>query len=233
MARVKMLTVDVTDVIGSTDELARAGEGLGAAVVDAINDTAEGAYRLASGSILDGVNLSETYLRRNLALERATEKNPVAEIVAPTGRAFVANLSHYTSAPGQVTAPVTWTDARIGERMGQIGPGGFPWTSRKGDAARGIPAGRKQAGRSVQVRRGNQRVIGPAFTLPGKPKDGDGNPILFHRVRGARRRIEALYGPSVYQLFNVTKEAIAGQVEEDLAERVASAAEEFLERALA
>lgn len=70
----------------------------------------------------------------------------------------------------------------------------------KGDALRGIAAGRKQAGVSVKVARGARKKMRGAFLVPlraGNVSGGNGMGVF---VRKGKEIIH-LYGPSQYQLF--------------------------------
>jgi len=70
----------------------------------------------------------------------------------------------------------------------------------KGDALRGIAAGRKQAGVSVKVARGARKKMRGAFLVPlraGNVSGGNGMGVF---VRQGKEIIH-LYGPSQYQLF--------------------------------
>ena len=70
----------------------------------------------------------------------------------------------------------------------------------KGDALRGIAAGRKQAGVSVKVARGARKKMRGAFLVPlraGNVSGGNGMGVFVRQGK----EIMHLYGPSQYQLF--------------------------------
>lgn len=92
----------------------------------------------------------------------------------------------------------------------------------KGDALRGIAAGRKAAGVSVRVsRKGKRETMPGAFLMPlraGKVDGGNGMGV-FGRWKG---KLEHFYGPSPDQLFRRWKVEAAPDVKRMLAEAYAS-----------
>jgi len=198
---------------------------LGRFVVGAINDTADSAYELGRKRMLRGINLTDEYVQRKMQVQHATEKKPTATITAFGGRGFLTGLSHYGALQGH--KDVTWTNREIAG-FTKFGP--WPgWTRRTGNQALGIPVDRKASGIGVEVVKGRRKKIGPAFAIPGK-KDADGNQVVFRRDVGGK--VEALTGPSVYQLFRVAAGQISGQVGEDLEQAVIDAAERRLREEL-
>lgn len=205
MARPSAFTVkvDVTAVTHLADKLVRmTPERMGALLVDAVNETAVSAYELSRKAILRGINLTDSYVQEHMRVERATTNNPVATITVLGGKPHITGLSHYGAM--QETQPVAQ-----------------PKRS-KGDTKRGIPAGQKAAGVSVEVVRGRRKHIEHGFTLPGR-QDRDDNPLVFTRNKSGT--IKSRLGPSVYQLFRVAGEAIESQVYADLEQAVRNAAE--------
>jgi hypothetical protein len=182
---------------------------MGAALVDAVNETAASAYEMSRRAIISGINLSDHYVQWHMRVDPATINNPVATITAFSDRAYLTGLSHYGAM--QETQPVEQPKRA------------------KGDAKRGIPAGQKASGMSVEVVRGNRKPIEHAFTLPGK-EDRDGNPLVF--TRDKNNRIKSRLGPSVYQLFRVVGAEIENQVHDDLEQAVRGAAETYLLKSL-
>lgn len=75
----------------------------------------------------------------------------------------------------------------------------------KGDALRGIAAGRKQAGVSVNVT-GSRKKMPGAFLIPLKNGNGFG---LFTRTGPARNQVEHHYSLSVNQMFKKLKPALS------------------------
>lgn len=220
------ITINTDPLVAFGDRLSRlTPEQLGSYVVDAINETVDSAYELGRQRILNGINLTDEYIRRKMQVEHATAKKPTASIVAFGGRAFMTNLSHYGAM--QETKNVNWSNSRI-QLMG-IEFGRWPgWTKRTGNAALGIPVDQKAKGRSVEVIKGRRKTIKPAFGIPGKV-DADGAPVVFRRDGD---KVKALTGPSVYQLFRVAAEQIEDQVAGDLEQSVIDVAERRLREEL-
>lgn len=220
--------IDVKQITGLADKLgAMTPEAVGGLMVDAINDTADSAYELSRKAILKGVNLTDSYVQSHMHVERATTKNPKAEIVAYGGKGHTTSLSHYGAM--QLTKPVNWTNERIvadGHRLSDKWPG---WVRRTGDEPRGIAYGEKTAGVSVQVTAVRKTLkTGKAIIMPGI-QDSEGNDMLFKRISGSGRKkskLQSLQGPSVYQLFRVAGAEIENQVYGDLERAVVDAAEQ-------
>ena len=87
----------------------------------------------------------------------------------------------------------------------------------RGDAMRGIAAGRKQAGISVSVGQKGRRQMPGAFMVPrraGTVAGGNGMGI-FIRVGPGRKDIEHLYGPSVDQVFSGVIVRISAEIADD------------------
>lgn len=215
------ITIDIDPLTALADRLAGlSAEQVGKIVVGAINQTADSAYELGRKTILQGINLTDSYVQRRMQVEHATEQKPTAAIVAFGGRGNLTSLSHYGAM--QLTESVNWSNERIQAAGHKFGP--WPgWTRRTGNSAIGIAEGSKAAGRSVEVVTGRRKKMGPAFAIPGKT-DNDGNLIVFRRKKGSDT-IEALTGPSVYQLFRVAAGQIEDRVSDDLAQSVIDVAE--------
>jgi hypothetical protein len=164
-------------------------------------------YILSQDRMLSGINLSKAYADRRMELNPAKDRENIkAEIVAKGGGAYMTALSHYS--PEQLRKPV-----KNSKRS-------------KGDSARGIPAGQKTAGVSVEVLLGVRTTLktSRAFLHPTK-KDSEGNPLIFKRVGGStktgRDQLARLLGPSVYQLFAFAIKAIDETTADTLQKRVA------------
>jgi hypothetical protein len=203
----------------------------------AVNEAAEGAYVSARKTLLRGINLTETYVIDRMEFRPAKAgKIPVAEIVAPVGRKYLTNLSHY----GAMQAPtgVNWTNEKIQREIIDEGKGRwaksrneqapYVWHRRDGDDKRGIVAGKKADKMTVEVVRGSRKSAGTKFTMPGKT-DREGNQLVFRRDG---KKVTALTGPSVYQLFRNAIPRIEDDVGTDLERRVIEAAERALTEAL-
>lgn len=220
-----MATVDVRPVLDLADLIGKlGGERLGEVVVESLNEAGESAYELSQKRILRGVNLTEEYVKRRLEKTKATKGRPT--YVIESAGSNTTSLGHYGALVNR--EPVNWTNDRI-KRFGPW-PG---WTRRQGDD--------KQAGVSVEVTRGNRKELGGSnkpFIIPGgKFKDKSGNPLIFRgtgnpgRSKGEsrpghparkkpRQAIEALYGPSVYQLFRSTIPLVRDEIEDDIENRL-------------
>jgi len=210
---------------------------LGERLIDTLNEVAESAYELSRRTITTDINLTDAYVQRRMELKPATSSKPTAEIVAPFGKKNLTNLSHYGAEVGE-TKPVNWSNQRIIREVfkGQEKFGPWPgWARRKGTEHMGIPEDRKAYKMVAEVTRGKRTSIGKKFTIPGK-RDTEGNPLVFQRIgpggKSGKGRIEALYGPSVYQLFRVAAERIEERVGDDLRDAVIDAAERAFEEAL-
>lgn len=221
------IKIDVSELEGLADKLAGlTPEAVGALMVDAINETADGAYNLARKTMLGGINLTDSYIQRKMKVEHATTSKPEASIVAFGGKGFTTGLSHYGAM--QSTKGVNWSNERI-KAAGHIF-GKWPgWTRRTGNEPLGIAVNSKASGKSVEVVRGSRKKMGPIFSIPGK-KDNDGNLILFRNTGG--KKVQALTGPSVYQLFRVAAGTIEDEVYGDMRQRVIDAAERQFEKEL-
>lgn len=77
----------------------------------------------------------------------------------------------------------------------------------KGNPKLGIPAGRKQAGLSVHVRR--RTKLGKAFFLPGTQ-------AAFIRTDAGKNDIKPIFGPSVAQVFGWIKPKLATDIMPEL-----------------
>lgn len=202
-------------------------EQLGALTVDAINTAAESAYELSRKTMLRTINLTDAYVQDKMQLESATAKSPTATITALGGkRADMTSLSHYGAM--QESKAVNWSNARI-QAMGKKFGKWSGWTRRTGFAALDIAADRKADGKSVEVTRGSRKRMGSQFSLAGK-KDREGNLLIFRRDNAGK--IQALMGPSVYQLFRAAATDIEGQVADDLEATLIEMADKALQRAI-
>lgn len=207
------------------------GADLGEAVRTAINETTESAYKLSRETILRGINLTEGYVERRMETRLATKNKTSSEIVALGGKKYLTNLSHYGARTSD-TNPVKFSNEWIAQnvRPNRIVKGplrrkprpGDPWATRDGSEPRGIPAGQKAYKMSAEVVKGARKSIGKKFILSPKIKDTEGNPLVFSREGS---RIDALYGPSVYQLFRSTIPLVIEGVGDELERNVLNFAE--------
>ena len=170
-----------------------AGKTIATAQYRAINQVAAKTMTRARRAITSQVRLSASYVRERMTLQRANREKPSAVIRA---RQRPTRLATYGAA--QLT--------RVAAEAG-------------GDALRGIPAGRKQAGVSVGVKKsGGRKKMRGAFLVPLRAGNvGGGNGLgVFVRTGPARRDIKHLYGPSVDQLFNGVAETLTPEIETEL-----------------
>lgn len=155
------------------DQFPVAADTAGAA---AANEVAEQVEIEAARDITQELNLPASYIRAKFLTRKAKRLGDIAIVAA---RKRPTRLARY--AAEQITAPAP---------------------RAKGDTMRGIPAGRKQAGITVKVKRagGRSKPIRDAFFLPlraGKVDGGNGMGV-FTRFGN---KIEQEYGPSPDQLF--------------------------------
>ena len=170
-----LIKVDTAQLEALARRFGLAGEQVAKVQSRAINRVAEKANTRSRRAIVSQVALTDNYVRDRMSLSKATESRPVAVIAA---RRRATTLATYGAK--QITA-----SAR----------------RAKGDARRGIAAGRKQAGISVLVGRakGRKKMAG-AFFMPlraGNEAGGNGMGV-FIRQGGT---IVHKYGPSVDQVF--------------------------------
>jgi hypothetical protein len=193
--------IDTRAIEGLAADLSKlSGEALGRATILAVNDVADRAYS-SSVKGMRGINLEESYITSKMQVVHATDLvNPSAEIIA---RGDLTILGHF--------------DPR---QLAQSAPGA------KGDPSRGIGAGQKQAGITVEVTRGKRKSFAKAFTMTLL---GSGKTGVFIREGG---RIKHLYGPSVYSLFRYQVEGSLEQIADDLLGSVSRRVDEAVQKAL-
>ena len=146
--------------------------------------------------ITSRVRLTPSYVRERMAVQHAT--------------------------PSSLTAIIK---ARVrGTRLATYGAKQLTRAAKtaKGDAIRAIPAGKKQAGVSVGVKRdrGRSKMRG-AFMVPlkrGKEVAGSNGMGVFLRIGKGRKDIKHLYGPSVDQAFRWVIDDTIGAVRADMRE---------------
>ncbi|MEN9317356.1 MAG: hypothetical protein RIS35_3749 [Pseudomonadota bacterium] len=224
------IKVDATAVNELAQRLGEiSSESLGERLVDTVNEVAKSAYELSRDTITADMNLTDSYIRRRMELREATKARPTAEIIASGARVDITGLGHYGAL--QLSKTARWSESDGAERGIAVGP--WPlWEPRRGDPARRIGPGEKAAGIRVEVRRGNAKPIRRAFTIPGIVHTSDGSPVVFEgtgapgRLKEGEKRktprqgVQALYGPSVYQLFRVAAGRIEDRVSGELRDAV-------------
>lgn len=246
MARQRIFDVkiDVAQIEALKDRLGQIDPSeLGKALVETLNEVTEQTYDLSRKHILSSVNLDDPYIRSRIEVKPATSVSPKAEIVATGEGKMTTGLGHY--GPYQLRQGVNWTNSRIQAMGKKIGP--WPnWELREGDSGRGISAGEKQAGVTVSVKPGSRKKVkGQVFTIPGIDHI-DGSPVLFRGTgetgggrskmdrgrKAPRQKAEALYGPSVYQLFATAAKEIYSDVADNLERAVLERAEKEILKVL-
>lgn len=194
------ITVDAADVAGLAEHLGRTDDPqvLGRAALRAVNSVAGTAYTDARTKMNSRINLPDSYLQERMQVVEATDPlRPMAKVVA---RARATTLTQYGAR--QIVAPVRWPNSRIADKIATLGanprkPGALlAWKERTGDPSRGIEPDMKAAGVAVEVTRNSPKPIGYAFFITGR----NSNRLVVERV-GKGKKVRALYGPSVHQLF--------------------------------
>lgn len=212
------IKLDASKVDGLGEKLAAFdGDKLGAAIVETLNDVTKETYDLSRRSILRGINLDNAYVAEKFTVENATAKKPEASIIASGSE--LTNLSRYGAV--RYTQPVKHPKRA------------------KGDKGRGYAPGQKADGMAAEVTRGAPKSIGKKFVIPGKT-DTSGNLIVFRgtgrtgagrdpRRKTQRQGVQAVLGPSVYQLFRETAGMLQDEIADNLENAIVNRAEkEFL-----
>lgn len=241
MGKLFSININVSEIEALRDRLGDLDPAaFGYEIVSTLNRVTSETYDLARTRMIAGINLDDQYVQSRMQVRPATNAKPIAEIVALGDRKMMTGLGHYGAL--QLGRDTRW-ETEDGPSMGyKIGP--WPrWEPRRGDPGRNLSAGEKQDGFQVEVKRGNQKRMPRAFTIPGK-QHSDGSPVLFYGTgkpgRGkmdrnrkqSRQGVESLYGPSVYQLFRYTADRIYEGVTDNLEASIVEAAERELQRAI-
>lgn len=224
---VKVDVAEVTrlaDGLGSLDAAA-----FGRVATGAVNTVAEQAFKDARQKMIAGISLTETYLDDRMTFTPATES--IAPVATVTARKRHTSLTTYNAK--QLTQPVKYPNGSFTAGKMYKNPrkaGAFlPWKPRTGDESRGIPVDMKGAGVSVEVTRGAPKPISYAFVIQGR----NGNKLVVERVPGTKRKVEVLYGPSVYQLFRAALTTdFLENVSERLSKTVVTLSAEEIKKAL-
>lgn len=223
------VTVSVSAVEALASRIDGAAEVLERSSFRGINRVANKAKNEARRRVLSQVNLTTGYVHDRLAMVPAQAERPHATIVA---RTRPTRLMTYGGRLVTAHAP-----------------------RARGDRLRGIPAGQKAAGVSVQVKRGGPRKLLPgAFLIPlraGKEKGGNDFGIFIRpgsaahveakRTPGVRigkhrwggGKLRHLYGPSVDQIFRRMIPDLLPQIQEDLDAIIVQEIETEIRRVLA
>lgn len=212
--------------IGNKEALLKVAEEFGIAanvvaktIYRAINSVAAKTATRSRREVVGRVNLTQSYVRDRMILNRATSAKQSAEI---KGRQRPTRLATYLAK--QVMRPQDKERAR--ERPA------------KGDPLRGIPPGKIQSGISVSVLRGSGRKVvagGKSFFVPLRAgKEGFANGMgVFTRTGTGRKDIKQRYGPSVDSVLGRVFERIYPEVATDLEAAIERQAKYEFAKALA
>lgn len=225
MAKVSALKLDTWKIDGLSEKLAGIQpERLGDVLVGTLNEVGERAYKLSRADITRTINLKESYVDRLVTEEKATKNRPVYEITAEFN---ATNVSHYGAV--RLQKQVNWTNSQILAKRGKFDEKWPGWVERKGTRQLGIAPNKKQAGASVAIKKGARIAAGEWFSIPGR-KDKDGKPLVFRQNAGGK--VEAVIGPSPYQLFRRTIKDLSDQIFDDLEKSILDGAEREILRNL-
>jgi hypothetical protein len=201
------LTVDSAQVEGLADRLGRVvGREFGLACQTAVNEVTLRFDREAQQGMTADIALTPAYVRSKTDVVLAERPvNPRSEIRV---RGDLTILGRFPLQ--QLTQPAR--------------------TRAKGDPARGIPAGQKQAGVKATIRRSAPAAREKWFTMRLRAGAGPGaNVGVFVRQTGSDRP-KHIYGPSPYSLFRFQVESRIGSVEDDLQRTALTRTAEIVER---
>lgn len=230
---------------------------LGSASTAAVNQVAERAFSESRRRMLSRVNLTPDYVRERMDLEPAQDSSrPTATIIAfrAGGRrkgVRPVNLRQYRPIYEVVRArpnpsgrkTFTMRDGRqatfpIGQNP-RAPAKKLPYVLRTGSPALGIPVGQKPGNLSVEVLKGQRKVIKPKGTfgafLQTMPS---GETLVMRRTnknggKDKKGDIEALYSLSVWQLFRNAAAEVVPLVRKDLEETVGDAVTDAVNKAFA
>lgn len=160
--------------------------------VTAINKAASQARSLARQGIAKQVNLTSYYINQHLKISSPATSSRLEAVISAEVRGVLLNRFDGL----QVTTNVK-----------------HPSRSR-GDRLRGIPAGKKSRGATVQVKKHGSRKFLPAFYLPLKNGNGVNGMALAVRTGKGKKAIKVLSGPSVSQVFQTVKDDVSPEVQE-------------------
>lgn len=211
MARTRSfsLTVSVSPVEALAGRLGRlSGTAFGLAAKTAVNDVAVRFEGEALRGMTADIGLTAAYVRSKTDVKLADRLlNPRAEVT--TGGALTI-LGRYP--------------------LQQLTQAASP--KAKGDPARGIPAGRKQAGVRVAIRRSAPAARDKWFTMRLRSGREPGENIgVFVRATG-RAKPKHIYGPAPYSLFRHQIETHIAEVEDDLQRTAMRSVVDLVERTL-
>lgn len=202
------LTVETSKVEGLADRMGRvSGSAFGLAAKSSVNEVALRFEADALRGMTADIGLTAAYVRSKTDVKLAESTlNPRAEVT--TGGALTI-LGRY---PLQ---QLTQSASRA-----------------KGDPARGIPAGRKQAGVRVGIKRSAPAAREKWFTMRLRAGAAPGENVgVFVRATG-RPKPKHIYGPAPYSLFRHQVETHITDVEDDLQRTALRTVADLVEKTL-
>lgn len=208
MARTTAIKIGIDQITAMADQVGQLdAQVFSKAAQDALNETADRTYDLASDRITTGINLSDDYLRRRMTVEHASGSKLEASITATGSRAMMTRLATYDAAIVIV-----------------------PRKTTRASRAKGVLPlnGGRQAGVSVTVTRGATKMGKDMFMLPLRTGAVLGEKFGVFRREG--KKLKHLFGPSVYQLFAYQAPRMAGDVADDLQQTLLDKVEEQVDR---
>jgi hypothetical protein len=177
------------------------------AAIDAVNEVvvrAEASTR--EGEIAD-INLSDAYVRSKTDLALAS-RTPRAEV---TVRGDLTILGRFPLVQLAQSAS----------------------SKAKGDPSRGIPAGSKQAGLQVSIKRSTSKPEPKWFTMRLRRGQRAGENVgVFVRTGPGRGDVKHIYGPSPYSLFRYQAGLQLDDIADDLQRTTDAAIDERMQRKL-
>ena len=235
------IKIDVQEVLKTSDRLKNVDRALiGPTAVKSVNAVTERTFDLARTRMLSGINLNNSDFDSGMKKELASDPNkPEAKIIGLRKSVKPTTLQRYLR--GMLTANNRWSNTFVASQIAAgvrnpIPPGRarLPWKMRVGDKRRGIAAGQKAAGITVEVKRGNTIQAGKWFLLHTK------NGMLPAKVinKGIKRwgrsesggAIKVMRAPSIWQLFKAQIPGMREVVLMDLSKTLdADVREAFLE----
>lgn len=236
------IRIDVTEIEAAAKALLRIDQAsLQGAAQRAVNGAAQRGFDKARQIMLAGVNLTDDYVRNQMDVELSTANDkPVAQIIAfraggkrPATRAI--NLRRFN--PVQLQAINNWTNSGVNTKSGAKlnvrselenprKPGSrLPFKKRIGAKHLGVAVGRKQAGITVEVLRGQRKELSFAFMAPARKgtEAGGQGLLVFKRDKADRNgkgRLRPIYSLSVWQMFRHALPQVIPLVSKDLEQSV-------------
>ena len=227
------IKVDV-DLVGElANDLSSTAGSIQAGLARGVNVAAKIVRQDSVDKVVAQVNLKKPYVDPKVTISaEATDARPTATISAPIrgtlldrfdGRqqvyANVWTAAKYAAAFGSIAAPAPLPPGRNGKRRWA------PWIPRTGDATRGIPAGKKQAGIAATIKAGGSSShFAHVFFMPAVRPGQDGSKfVTMSRPKGGGKA-KAKYGPSIDQVVKrnwfFDEDEITGKLEESIMSEV-------------